>query len=502
MIQHNQQSTTNNQCHTARASAIMAAEAHRLQKLIVWGTGTSKTVEVEIDATVICKWKAEEEGHLVHYYYCYIGARQRGNLATFALMPLGVSKSIGEGRVNPESSEAYHAFCKEVFGDQKHNLISMTDGAQTYRCRCELCTLRFEEHYWVNHSLKPIGEFTRQEPAILADVESGETRAGTAGTQGVDADWGLLKSPLPKNISARTPAEIERCDLLVRAQQFRRMISTGDRWAAFLEGARYWIRARAEATDVCKARAGNFARSFGQQRRSRQAQLDLREQQAEVPLSVGEAAALQNLLVAGDLDEAEQLSAADDQSAREFLSTAEQAFADEHGDGDEHSSQEKSRQAYADRYWEPQKAGHCGMHALNHLVGSPQFLPTNLIAACADVLAELRTGDASDHVLPGGWYSHSVLAHVLQNTNPPMWKLASNRASVADWQLLQADEGVLGALTNINNSHWTATVRHAGVIFYCDSKFLPVLIDVKDWEDILHKRPDTYLVTKHDRDLL
>ena len=29
----------------------------RLQSEIVWGTGTSKTVEVEIDATVVAKWR-------------------------------------------------------------------------------------------------------------------------------------------------------------------------------------------------------------------------------------------------------------------------------------------------------------------------------------------------------------------------------------------------------------------------------------------------------------
>jgi hypothetical protein len=48
-----------------RGNLIMAAEARRLQKLIAWGTGTPKTVEVEIDATVICKWRVVEDGHKV-----------------------------------------------------------------------------------------------------------------------------------------------------------------------------------------------------------------------------------------------------------------------------------------------------------------------------------------------------------------------------------------------------------------------------------------------------
>ncbi|CAE8614335.1 unnamed protein product, partial [Polarella glacialis] len=212
----------------------MAAEAHRLQKLIVWGSGTSKTVEVELDCAVICKWRSEEEGKQAFYYYCYMGARQRGSIHYLALMPLGVSKSIGEGRVNPEGIEACHKFCGEVFGNRKHNLLSMTDGAAAYRCRCEQCKQWFEEHHWVNHSRKPRGEFSRPIDAAVADVAIGETRAAIAGTMTLDKEWGLLKAPLPRNISAKTPAEIERCDLLVRAQQFRRMISTGDRWSAWI----------------------------------------------------------------------------------------------------------------------------------------------------------------------------------------------------------------------------------------------------------------------------
>ena len=72
------------------------------------------------------------------------GARQRGSMQHLALMPLGISKSVGEPRVNPESSEAYHAFCAQAFGENKYNLLSMTDGAPAYRCRCEQCQLWFE----------------------------------------------------------------------------------------------------------------------------------------------------------------------------------------------------------------------------------------------------------------------------------------------------------------------------------------------------------------------
>lgn len=240
-----------------RANVIMAAEAHRKQKQLVWGLGSNKTVEVEIDATVICKWKTEEEGQLVYRYYCYIGARQRGSVQHLALMPLGISTSVGEGRVNLETTEAYHAFCKEVFGNKKHNLISMTDGAASYRCRCGICVELFEEHHWVNHSRKPLAEFSRPIPAVVADVVTKETRAGMAGTMTLDKEWGLLKELLPSNLTARSVAEMERCDLLVRAQQFRRMTSIGDRWAAFTEAARRWKeQQRNPCRELCNASLG------------------------------------------------------------------------------------------------------------------------------------------------------------------------------------------------------------------------------------------------------
>ena len=47
------------------------------------------------------------------------GHDSRGGQTKFFLMPLGISKSVGEGRVAPESEPAYHAFCEAAFGDKK-----------------------------------------------------------------------------------------------------------------------------------------------------------------------------------------------------------------------------------------------------------------------------------------------------------------------------------------------------------------------------------------------
>jgi hypothetical protein len=49
----------------------MAQGAHRRQQLIVWGTGTSKTVEVELYAIVVSRRRVVGNGILVHYYYYY-----------------------------------------------------------------------------------------------------------------------------------------------------------------------------------------------------------------------------------------------------------------------------------------------------------------------------------------------------------------------------------------------------------------------------------------------
>jgi hypothetical protein len=281
-----------------RAYVIMAWGARRRQKLIVWGTGTSKTVEVEVDATVICRWRVVEHGTLVYYYYCYIGARQRGNMDNLALMPLGISRSENQGRVNPESSEAYRKFCKEVFGVKRHGLLSVTDGANTYKCRCQQCKTIFEAHYSVNHSRQPVPEFSRPEPAVPADIETDETRASIITTNTLDAEWGFCKGPLPKNLEAKTEGQIQRTDILVRAQQFRRMVSTGDRWAAFLEEARLWANQKS-AAKATQASVGKFASQLAAKRNVASSSgkgAGVTDGNGEVPLSPAEAQALQGAL--------------------------------------------------------------------------------------------------------------------------------------------------------------------------------------------------------------
>jgi hypothetical protein len=478
-----------------RACIIMAAEAIRLQKDIVWGVGSSKTVEVELDATVICKWKVVEAGHVIYDYYCYMGARQRGDLSKYALMPLGISRSVDEGRVNPEGKEAYHAFCEEVFGDKKSNLLSMTDGAPTYRCRCERCTLWFEEHHWVNHSRKPMGEFSRPLEAVLSDVATGEKRAGMAGTMTLDKEWGLTKAPLPKNLAANTAAAIERCDMLVRAQQFRRMTSNGDRWAAFLEGARRWIVKRSSANVVGSVPVGRFARELsGKMRRERTNLANAKEEGdiSTVVLREGEAAALDAALSETSIVGAEAASArhllmsSASAKALEDKKTANDAVLDKRA---------RDVEMWGGRYFETQEEMKCGRHALNNLLGGPQFLDVDMVSACDQVC-----DDCGEHqslnATANGWYSHSVLAKAFDMTYPPLGHMLLVPASGADYERVLACEDYYGFIVNQNNLHWVCMAIHDGFLFYVDSCHYPTAIDYKDFCAILLRYPMAFLVEK------
>jgi hypothetical protein len=286
-----------------RANAIMAFGAHRLQSELVWGTGGDATVECEIDCTVICKWKQEEDGHMVYYYYVYMGARQRGSALHFAIAPAGISRSVDEGRVNPESSAQFHAFCRSVFGTARRpHLISMTDGAVAYQCRCEECQFWFVQHFSVNHSQKPFPEFSRVVQDVIANVQTGATRDGKAGTNTLDPEWGFLKAPLPRNLSARTAGGRERCDVLVRASQFRRMLSGQDRWPYFCKYAHEWMQQRHRAVEATKGKVREFARKLAAKRDASNPEAQgSGAGDAQVVFTAGEARGLEAVLASDDV---------------------------------------------------------------------------------------------------------------------------------------------------------------------------------------------------------
>ena len=147
--------------------------------------------------------------------------------------------------------------------------------------------------------------------------------------------------------------------------------------------------------------------------------------------------------------------------------------------------------SWGNRYFERQSLARCGLHALNNIVGGPQFLPADLQAACVAICSE--TGEtAAEHALPNGWYSHSVLARVIQETIPPRWRLELNPLSMADLHTFLLDPLVLGALMNENNLHWTALVKHVGLVWYVDSNAHPQILDSAALTTLLCKFPSCY----------
>ena len=150
---------------------------------------------------------------------------------------------------------------------------------------------------------------------------------------------------------------------------------------------------------------------------------------------------------------------------------------------------------WGQRYFEAQQNAECGRHALNNVLGGPQFLREHLQRAALEVVA--ITGDPEvDHIRAGGWYSHSVLATVLRNTAPAPWKLLFNRLGEGDYHAVLADELVIGALVNQNQAHWIALVKHNGLLWHVDSQLSPTPMDEEAFRDCLRSYPSTHAVAR------
>lgn len=146
-----------------------------------------------------------------------------------------------------------------------------------------------------DHSRRPIPEFSRP-GEVVADVKTKEMRPSIFTTNTIDKEWGLLKAPLPDNLEAKTPAQIERVDMLVRAQQFRRMVSIGDRWSAFLKGAQRWTVSKQKGTVAAQGKLGDFAQRLAVKRSVAARSADDTIGTGQVPLKDSEKAALEAAL--------------------------------------------------------------------------------------------------------------------------------------------------------------------------------------------------------------
>ena len=150
---------------------------------------------------------------------------------------------------------------------------------------------------------------------------------------------------------------------------------------------------------------------------------------------------------------------------------------------------------WGDRYFERQVAAECGQHAVNNVLGGPQYQREAFAAAARQVVAQYGEPEA-EHIRPGGWYSHSVLATVLQNTAPAPWKLLFSKLRQTDYHTVLADELICGALVNQDNYHWIALVKHEGVLWEVDSRLFPTPLGREAFRDLLRRYPNTFPVQR------
>lgn len=146
---------------------------------------------------------------------------------------------------------------------------------------------------------------------------------------------------------------------------------------------------------------------------------------------------------------------------------------------------------WGSRYFERQTDAQCGKHALNNLVGGPQFLETDLLTACLKVIAETDES-REDHACAAGWYSHSVLARALQDTVPPRWRLRLSPMLECDLSNFCSNPLIYGALMNQSNVHWISIVKHAGFLWEVDSQATPRRLRDEDLLRLLRQHPSTY----------
>jgi hypothetical protein len=369
----------------------------------------------------------------------------------------------------------------------------------------------FVEHHAVNHSHKPHPELSRP-VTVRADLNSDATRAGRAGTQTIDHDWGLLKDKLPKSSSAKSPDALARLNRDLRAAQWLRMCSTNDRWPRFLEAVRLWGEAQDKLPAPPQLTGGAADPSVGPNTTATAKVAD-----AVLPVTDGQAelgtprSTAPTVVFSPDPSVPEESPCSvpsnpfkrclEEPPARASLGgndIDDDSIADEE---DQEAAQHfrASKDAWGHRYFEPQApGGKCGQHALNNLLGGPQYTDDAMAFALRTVLEELPNEPKRLHSRGGGWYSHAVLAAALQITSPPAWRLVLAPVNEQSWTDVKEVDAVAGVLCNIQNTHWTCIAKCNGSVFYVDSCHRPVLIDEVSFKSIVAQHPMSFMVVAHD----
>ena len=148
---------------------------------------------------------------------------------------------------------------------------------------------------------------------------------------------------------------------------------------------------------------------------------------------------------------------------------------------------------WGSRFFEQQVAAECGRHALNNVLGTAAFSHADLHRTAQQVVG--TTGESvSEHVKPGGWYSHSVLARALLTTRDS--QLLFRTLEKTAYDALMADEQVSGAVVNQDNYHWIALVKHNGLLWEVDSRKAPALMDQQAFRATVERYPNTFAIVR------
>ena len=148
------------------------------------------------------------------------------------------------------------------------------------------------------------------------------------------------------------------------------------------------------------------------------------------------------------------------------------------------------------RYFERQVSAQCGLHALNHVLGGPQFFPQDLETAAVEVAVE--GDDLEDHIGVGGWYSHSVLAKALDLMVVPQFRMLFRPVEPVHsaYAALLENGLIQGIVVNQRNTHWTAIVAHESRVWHVDSLSGPEVLAEHDFLALLKRYPNSYLIVK------
>ena len=100
---------------------------------------------------------------------------------------------------------------------------------------------------------------------------------------------------------------------------------------------------------------------------------------------------------------------------------------------------------------------HCGLYALNHILGGSLLTQDQIRQASSLVLHAFPNDAPVLHIRSNGWYSEQVLAKALELYTPHRWHLTP--LYVNSDLLLLPHEIILGAVVNQHGNHWVALKR-------------------------------------------